>query len=263
MKKLSAVIFVSLVSIGSASGACRYDLDATAAQISAIPTTVPTLKFPIVTSQRSSFQVASNELDTYKIKMFFAASANTAQQIAINNQSVIGDKNIATSGQSAFEFLINNFSNIPVTGDELIAIGYNIVLTDAVNGLKIGNIYAINDSVSGSYIKVNFSDVNGSNEITKIYPVAISTIPGLRIGVFINQSTKQIGLNINGINKGDITSFSGVPSKLSLFTSGYMINIKNNDPNIGQTISGELITDRSKLGLTYALGTTDICGTAL
>lgn len=263
MKRVILGTFVTAMTTISSFAACTYNLDATSAEVSAIPTTVPTLKFPIVSNQKSSFQVASNEADTYKIKMFFATSSNTAQQLAISNQSLIGDKNIVTSGQSAFEFLINSFANAPATGDTFIAIGYNIVLTDTTNGLKIGNIYVINDSVSGSYIKVNFSDVNGGNETTNLYPVAISSIPGLRIGLFINQNTKQIGVNINGVNKGYITSFNGVPSKISFFTSGYTINVKNNDPNIGQTISGELITDRSKIGLTYALGTTDICGIVL
>ncbi|EPG37856.1 DUF4882 family protein [Acinetobacter colistiniresistens] len=263
MKKLSTVILGSLLSIGSASGACRYDLDATAAQISAMPTTIPNLKFPTVTGQRSAFQVTSNKLDTYNVKMFFAASANTAQQMAINNQILVGDKNIAPSGQIAFEFLINNFSDTLVTSNTFIAIGYNIILTDTANALKLANIYVINDSVSGSYIKVNFSDMNGGNDTTNIYPIAISSIPGLRIGMFINQNTKQIGLNINGINKGYITSFNGIPSKLSFLTSGYTMYVKNNDPNIGQTISGELVTDKNKMGLTYAPSTTDICGTTL
>ena len=138
---------------------------------------------------------------------------------------------------------------------------YNFFLSDATTTLKTG-VIDVSNSSNGISVNVTISDMDGANQIVHKYPVA-SLGSGFRVGMFVNQNSKQIGLNVNGINKGYISSFMGTPNKIGFITTGVTTSIPNNDPNIGQAISGELVTDSNQIGLNYSVGIKDICGNTI
>ncbi|VXA57510.1 conserved exported hypothetical protein [Acinetobacter proteolyticus] len=259
MKKLIIGTLISVSTIGSAFAACTYNLDATPAEIYALPSTIPTAKFPTITNQKSSFLIPSFQSTSNTVQMYVGTSSAVAQSTAANNQNVISDKNIGVSGEYAFEFLIDNFINTPITTDGYISLGQSFILSDTNKTIKVGFVNLVNDPRNGINLIVSFSKNDGSGETSQSYPVSSIPASGLRVGLFINQNSKQIGLNLNGVNKGYIDSFSGTPSRIGYLTYGVAMGFKGSDPNIGKTISGELITDKSKIALTYAAGTKDIC----
>lgn len=263
MKKIILGSLISVITMGSSFAACTYNFDASNAQIAALPSSIPTVKFPTIVNQKSSFLIPSFESTTNTIKMYMGTSSATAQSIILNSQNVIGDKNIGTNGEYAIEFLIDDFIKTPITNDTYVSMGYSFILSDASKSIKVGVINLVNEPLNGINLKVSFSKDDGSGEVSTTYPVSLSPTSGLRIGIFINQNSKLIGLNINGINKGYVASFSTVPNKISFINYGVVMAFKDSDLNTGKTISGELITDKNKLGLTYAAGTKDICGTTL
>jgi hypothetical protein len=87
-----------------------------------------------------------------------------------------------------------------------------------------------------------------------------------RLGVYINQNTKQVGFIVNGVDQG----YQGtLPAPLK--NIGFDIfNVINSDKDgtfsdklAGLAFSSELITDRNALQFNYPQGTTDICGNVI
>lgn len=52
-------------------------------------------------------------------------------------------------------------------------------------------------------------------------------------------------------------------SRVGLTPLSWQARVNANAPMIGHQIKGELITDRTKYGLNYTLGTKDLCGNAI
>ncbi|WP_335951386.1 DUF4882 family protein [Acinetobacter beijerinckii] len=87
-----------------------------------------------------------------------------------------------------------------------------------------------------------------------------------RLGIYINQNTKQVGFIVNGVDQG----YQGtLPA--SLKNIGFDIRSwvgsdedgKFSDKLAGLEFSSELITDRNAFQFNYPQGTTDICGNAI
>ncbi|WP_433848258.1 DUF4882 family protein [Acinetobacter proteolyticus] len=84
-----------------------------------------------------------------------------------------------------------------------------------------------------------------------------------RLGVYVNQTTKQIGLIFNGMNSGYIRSFANKLDSFAFANMAGQYGIPTGSPTIGQNISIELITDHAGLQFTYPTGTKDICGNTI
>lgn len=179
----------------------------------------------------------------------------TTTQSSIN---IYGDKAIPQTGIIAFEFrfkLINqlNIGQVVTFPVPVSAFGQ----TQSGETITLGAFYANNNSnsVLSSTVAKNLDIFNLANPIYKEY---ITQEGYQHIGFYINQNDHQIGLIINGINKGYIAM---LPSKLKNigffipFEYGYI-----DSEFLNKEISAELITDRNKLQFTYPLGTMDICG---
>lgn len=259
MKNIILGTIIVTSTIGNSFAACTYNLDATTAEIEALPSTIPTTKFPTITNQKSSFLIPNFQTNSNTIQMYMGTSSDIAQKIAINNQNIIVDKSIGTNGEYAVEFLIDNFIRNPITDDGYVSMGFSFILSNTSKSIKIGTVNLINEPRNGINLNVSLPKDDGSGENSFTYPIPSIPAAGLRVGLFINQNSKQIGLNINGVNKGYIDSFSSTPNKIGFITYGVAMAFNAGDPNIGKTISGELITDKSKITLNYAAGTKDIC----
>ncbi|RYZ87680.1 MAG: DUF4882 domain-containing protein [Moraxellaceae bacterium] len=84
-----------------------------------------------------------------------------------------------------------------------------------------------------------------------------------RLGLYINQSTQQVGVIFNGTNYGYIGSFANKASALAFGVSILENAIASNSSTLGTTISYELITDGSQLSFSYPTGSKDVCGNTL
>lgn len=179
----------------------------------------------------------------------------TATQSSIN---IYGDKTIPQTGILAFEFrfkLINQFSTGQIATFPVPVSAFGQTQSGEI--ITLGVFYANNNSnnVLSSTVATNLDILNSANPIYKEF---ITQEGYQHIGFYINQNSHQIGLIINGANKGYIAM---LPSKLKNigffipFEYGYI-----DSEFLNKEISAELITDRNKLRFTYPLGTMDICG---
>ncbi|EEH68133.1 DUF4882 family protein [Acinetobacter haemolyticus] len=97
----------------------------------------------------------------------------------------------------------------------------------------------------------------------KFFEVSATPTGYQRLGVYINQDTKQVGAIFNGINYGYVGTASTKPVNYFFEMNLGQYAIPAGNPVIGQEISQELVLDRSQLQFTYPAGTKDLCGTVL
>jgi hypothetical protein len=255
MKKLTIAILIGLMS-ASGWGACTYDLDATQAQISTFPSFPTSTKFPNITSQEVSHLIRNNDNDPFNISAFAATSATFTQT------KPLGDKIIGTNGIYATEYKIDNFYTPLINNDNYIYHGLAINLSNASSAVKIGQVILVNDN-SGLNLVFFMQNPDGSNSVDLKYPISNSVSMPFRFGIYVNQDSKKIGLNVNGVDKGYLVSFTGNINKIGFVPSSAQARIGTGSNIVGSLIKGELIIDKAKYGLTYALGTKDICGNTI
>lgn len=179
----------------------------------------------------------------------------TTTQSSIN---IYGDKAIPQTGIIAFEFrfkLINQLNTGQVVTFPVPVSAFG--QTQSGETITLGAFYANNNSnnVLSSTVAKNLDIFNPTNPIYKEYIIQEGY---QHIGFYINQNNHQIGLIINGINKGYIAMLSSKLKNIGFFIPfeyGYI-----DSEFLNKEISAELITDRNKLQFTYPLGTMDICG---
>ncbi|WP_228272285.1 DUF4882 domain-containing protein [Acinetobacter colistiniresistens] len=206
MKKLSTTVIFCLISIGNASAACSYILDATNAQLAQIQPNI-SQKFSSVniTTQQSSQTIAA-----FAGKYIFLSGSNLGVQKLLNFPSnpqatVFGDKVMPQSGVSVFEYQLNNF--IPqLTGDERQVIKSGLIIYAGAQDSPIQNIVInatldnVNDPSFGqnSILNLNFLNFKNSNIASFSYPVTLPISNNFKLGFYINQDGNQIGFNLNG-----------------------------------------------------------------
>lgn len=97
----------------------------------------------------------------------------------------------------------------------------------------------------------------------KSHKIIIPTDGKVKVGIYINQSTKQVGYLINGINYG----YLNINLQNSISSLGYSAGINQNNNTgsllIGKSVGLQLITDHSNMQLTYPTGAKDICGNTI
>ncbi|MCH7336807.1 DUF4882 family protein [Acinetobacter sp. NIPH 2699] len=84
-----------------------------------------------------------------------------------------------------------------------------------------------------------------------------------RLGIYINQNTKQVGFIINGVDQGYQGTLPAPLKNIGFDIRSSVGSDKDgtfSDKLAGLEFSSELITDRNALQFTYPQGTTDICG---
>ncbi|ERS01335.1 hypothetical protein Q674_12900 [Acinetobacter sp. COS3] len=110
---------------------------------------------------------------------------------------------------------------------------------------------------------VNYQNNNGEHNSVAYYYNQMDGYQNKvhRLGIYINQATKQVGYIFNGVDQGYQSSLPAALQKLS-FTISSGVAIYSNHLS-GQELSSELITDRGSLQFNYPQGTTDICGNTI
>ncbi|USA54566.1 DUF4882 domain-containing protein [Acinetobacter sp. C32I] len=269
MKKLIIGTLISMSTMGSALAACTYNLDATNSQISSLG------GIPFIAQQSQS---GSSPITPYKLKFI-----DSSQQMAANflNGLVVGDKLVSNNGTIAFEFKINSFASTKPLNDGELDAQIAFYGQDTTNNSMLSGMLWLHSGYNGvsSYPEsARFSGMlrGGSYNLVNGFPQPINPLVSLtpspvvlpvgnnfRVGVYLNQTTKELGLIVNGVNKGIVLNYEKTLKNIGFFISSTQNRIDSNDSIINQNVGVELITDAASMTLSYPSGTTDICGTTI
>jgi hypothetical protein len=191
---------------------------------------------------------------------------------------VLVDKPIATSDIFVQEFIfdVNNIKINLGTSSQFYEYGFlitgssenkveltiNLMFTKSnnysgiVNGDSITSFGTTYKSDGTGYLTF-LSAARNSN------PIQIPADGKVRVGLYVNQNTKQVGYIINGMNYGYTNLI--MENKLKYMSYTGVINQDHfaNSALTGKTVGLQLVTDKSKLQFTYPTGAKDICGVAL
>lgn len=271
MKKITLAIVTSFLGITHAhSAVCEYKFDATTEQVIAInqqpgnPQALDSLtigRFPQQSGSKVSFKLTASNT---AFMAFNSKQTNALKDLFLGNSTVaVGDQIIPSTGIVAFEF---NFKVPNALKGKGKLLSFPIMISGKSQDNKQTSIFILYMNNPDETNTTNFLGTFFQHDQSSITPENFSspldvqnTLDGYqRMGIYINQSTNQVGLIFNHQNYGYIGT---LPSKLdNLF---FMIpvvysNIASSDLN--QEVSIELVTDKSKFKNTYPTGTKDICG---
>lgn len=252
MKKyVIATGLVSLFTAAQATAACPYALDATASDYTAIGAT----PFPSInqTSQDGSYSVSTTSA-TRSALSHALATTGTA------------DATVPSSGIFAFEnYLVNFPTSAPQNGGVLNA-GLVGLLTSSTEGIQL-SAYLISGSGLSPNTSLNVVVYNPATAQidSQSYPVSLPISGNFRVGFYVNQSSKQIGVIVDGVDKGYLSfTFQNTIQKIGFQPFSFSnSSIHSSDPVIGQTVKTRLVTDASQVLFSYPSGAKDICGNTI
>ncbi|MFT0693731.1 DUF4882 family protein [Acinetobacter bereziniae] len=254
MKKLTIAVLTGLIS-ASGWGACSYNFDATQTQISTVFAGFQ--KFPSILGQKTSYITAVTPENSPL--MFIAANGN-----AISGQS--NGSVVPQSGIFAYEYKVK----VPTTllpNNEQIFMYPNYADAYYDNNAKgqIAVVYGNHLLGSTTPNKVALgvgSTTDGTSGMIEL-PLTNTTDGYQKIGIYVNQDTKQVGVIYNGVNKGYVSTNPSKVKSLAFINGMTYYGIDPTSPNIGMVRSVELITDKNQFYFTYPTGTKDICGNTI
>lgn len=290
MKNIILATVMGFSGVSSAVAECTYSFDATLQDLKALEAVVGRStsnycyieKVANVNSTNQSGYDLINYYSNKNVDLYLAskkyAQFKTLYHVKTPDNVVLIDKPIATSNIFVQEFVFD-VSNLQVNLDITSQIyNYGFLVTGssqskmelALNVIFVkGNNYS--GAINGNSITVlgvtNKSDGTGYlvplSAASTNNPVQIPADGKVRVGIYVNQNSKQVGYIINGTNYGYLNIV--MENKLSniSFTGVINQNPFANSALTGKTIGLQLVTDKSKMQFTYPTGAKDICGVAL
>lgn len=273
-KIILGLLITSGISVNTYA-ACTYSFDATQAQVDAVNAAGGRqikLMFPISIAEQKGTAtityVGSTPLDQVvtSSKLIGIASSQTP----LVDKAVVGTNIVATE----FVFDASNLKNV-VLGDsyETQQMAFQILgASNLKNEISIDLGYALMNKDStradGSYVSLlgitRTRDSSGSIVVKdiaqKTIPITLPSDGKVRVGLYFNQVSKQVGYIINGTNYGYLNLIAENALKNIGFNG---VGLQSPNPNskfLGKTVSVQLITSKANMQFTYPTGTTDICG---
>lgn len=267
-------LLAQTTSLNSSAPVCKYNFDATQADFdlwsNENPGYVPLSIFPLITGQKFSLKVEPRPESEYGYIDYVARS-----KASLNSSNDIGDLTLPHTGIIAFEmeFKIPTITLVN-SGFENNAYMSSIYFTGVTNnGYTVRSSYGFD---MGSYdpdfgenppmliysVNYRLSDNSGpDHSYYKSQNMTNNTQEYQRLGIYINQNTRQVGFIVNGVDQGYKSTLPAPLENISFnVVSG--LSIYSNQL-FGQELSNELITDRNALQFSYPQGTTDMCGNAI
>lgn len=277
---MNKIILGLLISSGlsiNTYAACTYNFDATQAQVDAKNAAGGRqikLMSPIsITEQKGTATityVGSTPVD--QVVTSSKLISITSSQTPLVDKAVVGTNIVATE----FVFDASNLKNV-VLGDsyETQQMAFQILgASNLKNEISIDLGYALINKDStradGSYVTLigitRTRDSSGSVVVKdiaqKLIPITLPSDGKVRVGLYFNQVSKQVGYIINGTNYGYLNLIAENALKNIGFNG---VGIQSPNPNskfLSKTVSVQLITNKANMQFTYPTGTTDICGSA-
>ncbi|MFW1950434.1 DUF4882 family protein [Acinetobacter beijerinckii] len=206
-----------------------------------------------------------------------ATSSNFISNTSINtpiNDKVVVNTNILAS---EFVFDVANIKDIALgASHEIQQLGLQILgASSSKNELSLDLAYSLinNDPnySNGSYITLTAATtkLNGSGQLVakdfdrKLIPVTVPSVGKVRVGVYFNQVTKQLGYIINGTNYG----YLNILAENALSNIGFQAvsqpSLNTTSKFLGKQVSIQVITDSANMQFTYPSNTKDICGNTI
>lgn len=274
MKKLTIAMLAGLMS-ASGWSACTYNFDASLSQVQTmLGYSVPNLTlFPQNANQKVSLTLQqgmpAGSAGDYRINIAVSSAyANNMIAKKNGNSTLLGDKSLPTNGLVAFEFSFKVPNELSQKGQLVtfpIGAGGNM---DNGKLFQLMTMYGNNtdSTIPDGYNNDFFFLINAEGgtqlELKRINGSHVSNSAQLQeIGFYLNQTSNQIGLIVNGVNHGYIYT---LPSKAK--NIGYLIDAmyQNIDAvDVNKLFSIELVTEATKMTQTYPTGTKDICGNTI
>ncbi|MDR6796468.1 DUF4882 family protein [Acinetobacter calcoaceticus] len=155
--------------------------------------------------------------------------------------------------QMAFQILgASNLKN-----EISLDLGYGLINKDT--SLADGNYV----SLTGVTTKRDTSGAVVAKDVDrKVIPITMPSDGKIRVGLYFNQVSKQMGYIINGTNYGYLNLIAENALKNIGFNGVGIQSPNANSKFLGKTVSVQLITNKANMQFTYPTGTTDICGSA-
>lgn len=267
-EKLAPQMLLAQTNTPNSAPVCKYSFDATQEDFDVLnaqdPDRLPMKIFPLINGQKFGFKVEPVTEDNYGYLDY-----NAKSKAKTNSTSYEGDFLLPHKGIVAFEMELKvptlSSSSSSYTAD----ISFNGV-TD--NNYTIRSFYnfaiGVHDFEFGEnppslyYSLVSeVGDYELIDRYSKNMKMTGNTNEYQRLGVYINQDTKQVGFIFNGVDEGYQFKLPGTLQKVAFSMNGNLNILSTN--LFGQELSSELITDRNALKFSYPQGTTDMCGNAL
>jgi hypothetical protein len=267
-EKLAPQMLLAQTNTPNSAPVCKYSFDATQEDFDVLnaqdPDRPPMKIFPLINGQKFGFKVEPVTEDNYGYLDY-----NAKSKAKTNSTSYEGDFLLPHKGIVAFEMELKvptlSSSSSSYTAD----ISFNGV-TD--NNYTIRSFYnfaiGVHDFEFGEnppslyYSLVSeVGDYELIDRYSKNKKMTGNTNEYQRLGVYINQDTKQVGFIFNGVDEGYQFKLPGTLQKVAFSMNGNLNILSTN--LFGQELSNELITDRNALQFSYPQGTTDMCGNAL
>ncbi|ENX45528.1 hypothetical protein F886_02309 [Acinetobacter sp. NIPH 542] len=268
------MLLAQTTSLNSSAPVCKYNFDATQEDYDLWNNEhpdFPTKIFPSINVQKFGFKVEPRLESEYGYVDYVATS-----KASVNSTNEIGDLTIPHTGIVAFEMELK----IPTSTLGSSSLGNSTYYSSSIgfsgvtnNGYTVRSNYWFdmggydpdfgeNPARLNYYTAYRLSDNSGpNNPYYKGQNMTNNSNEYQRLGMYINQNTKQIGFIINGVDHG-YQSTLPAPLENIRFSVSSSIGIYSNQL-FGQELSNELITDRNALQFSYPQGTTDMCGNAI
>lgn len=227
--------------------------------------------FPLITGQKFGFKVEPIPENEYGIVEYVARSA-----ASLNSSNEFGDLTLPHTGIIALEMELK----VPTTALGSTSLGNSTYYSSGIGFSGVtNNSYTVRSNYwfdMGGYdpdfgenparlhysVAYRLSDNSGpDNPYYKGQNMTNSSNGYQRLGIYINQNTKQVGFIVNGVDEGYKSTLPAPLENIS-FSVSSAISI-DAEQLFGQELSNELITDRNALQFNYPQGTTDMCGNAI
>ncbi len=274
-KKLTTQMLLAQTNSLNSAPVCKYNFDVTQEDFDVWNNEYPDFPkkiFPSINGQKFGFKVEPRLQSEYSYVDYVATSKIDSP----NSINEIGDLMIPHTGIVAFEMELKiptstlGSSSLGNSSYYHSGIGFSGITN---NGYTIRSNYWFdmggydpdfgeNPARLHYYVAYRLSDDSGpDNPYHKGQNMTNNSNGYQRLGIYINQNTKQVGFIINGVDQG-YQSTLPAPLENIRFSVSSSIGIYSNQL-FGQELSSELITDRNALQFNYPQGTTDMCGNAI
>lgn len=267
-EKLAPQMLLAQTNSLNSAPVCQYNFDATQEDFdlwnSEHPDYLPMKIFPLVNGQKFGFKVDPVAEDNYGYLDY-----NAKSKVKMNSTSYDGDFLLPHKGIIAIEMQLK----VPLLSSSSSSYSTNISFTGVTdNNYNISSFYnfaiGVHDFEFGEnppslyYSLVSeVGDYELIDRYSKNKKMTGNTNEYQRLGVYINQDTKQVGFIFNGVDEGYQFKLPGTLQKVAFSMNGNLNILSTN--LFGQELSNELITDRNALQFSYPQGTTDMCGNAI
>ncbi|KHN67441.1 hypothetical protein AV645_05655 [Acinetobacter calcoaceticus] len=273
-KLASQTLLAQTNSLNSSAPVCQYNFDVTQEDFDLWNNEYPEFPkkiFPSINGQKFGFKVEPTPESEYGYVDYIATS-----KVNLNPTNDIGDLTIPHTGIIAFEMELK----LPTSALGNSSLGNSAYYSSGIGFSGVtNNGYTVRSSFwfdMGSYdpdfgenparlsysVAYRLSDESGpDNPYYKGQNMTNNSNGYQRLGIYINQNTRQVGFIFNGVDQGYQSTLPAPLENISFFVlSGISIY---SEQSFTQEFYNELITDRNALQYSYPQGTTDMCGNSI